>query len=102
MIEANREIFVYVLNMAKSGDHYWVFAQVTPSFDTAGNVIGYHSNWRLPDPGQIAKIKPIYDALLAEENRYEDRRLGMEKSTALLAATLREAKVADDEFVFAI
>ncbi|MFZ0693509.1 MAG: PAS domain-containing protein [Alphaproteobacteria bacterium] len=101
-IEAKREIFAYVLNMAKSGDHYWVFAQVTPSFDPAGTLVGYHSNRRRPDPNQIATIKPIYAALLAEENRYEDRRLGIEKSTALLAATLRAAKVAYDQFVLAI
>ena len=28
-----REVFAYVKNMAKSGDYYWVFAHVTPSFD---------------------------------------------------------------------
>ena len=29
-IAAGREIFGYVKNMAHSGDHYWVFAHVTP------------------------------------------------------------------------
>lgn len=28
-----REIFTYVKNMARSGDHYWVLAHVTPSYD---------------------------------------------------------------------
>ena len=31
-IQAKQEIFAYVVNMAKNGDHYWVFAHVTPSF----------------------------------------------------------------------
>ena len=35
-IKARSEIFAYVLNMAKNGDHYWVFAHVTPTFDASG------------------------------------------------------------------
>ena len=41
-IEAGKEVFAYVINRAKNGDHYWVFAHVTPDFahadekDTAG------------------------------------------------------------------
>jgi len=41
-IQAKQEIFAYVLNMAKSGDHYWVFAHVTPSFGADGAITGYH------------------------------------------------------------
>ena len=50
-IEDRREIFAFVKNMASSGDHYWVFAHVTPSFDAAGAMIGYHSNRRAPRSG---------------------------------------------------
>src|ERR1700761_2971359 len=49
-IQEGREIFAYVLNRATNGDHYWVFAHVTPSFDAGGNIVGYHSNRRVPDP----------------------------------------------------
>ena len=35
-IASGQEIFAYVKNMAKNGDHYWVFAHVTPTFDSAG------------------------------------------------------------------
>ena len=31
-IESGREIFAYVVNRAKNGDHYWVLAHVTPTF----------------------------------------------------------------------
>ena len=47
-IDQGEEIFAYVVNLAGSGDHYWVFAHVTPSFDSEGNIIGYHSNRRPP------------------------------------------------------
>ncbi len=44
IIQRDEEIFAYVLNMAKNGDHYWVFAHVTPSYSTeTGERNGYHS-----------------------------------------------------------
>ena len=45
-IGAGNEVFAYVLNKAKNGDHYWVFAHVTPTFDDHGRIISYHSNRR--------------------------------------------------------
>ena len=38
-IEAGHEIFAYVVNRAKNGDHYWVYAHVTPSFDSTGKIV---------------------------------------------------------------
>src|SRR5208282_4348758 len=43
-IASGQEIFAYVNNMSKNGDHYWVFAHVTPTFGAAGEIVGYHSN----------------------------------------------------------
>ena len=59
-----QEIFAYVVNMAKNGDHYWVFAHVTPTFAESGRVVGYHSSRRRPDAAQIAAVRPVYEALL--------------------------------------
>jgi PAS domain S-box-containing protein len=101
-IEAKKEIFAYVINMAKSGDHYWVFAHVTPSLDASGNVVGFHSNRRKPEPAQIEKIKPVYEALLAEENAHADRKAGMSAGYNKLLATLAAQKVGYDEFVFSL
>lgn len=101
-IQAKGEIFAYVLNMASNGDHYWVFAHVTPSFDERGEVVGYHSNRRKPDPAQIAKIAPLYSSLLQEEHRAADRKHGMRISHEQLFAMLRSQGVAYDEFVFSL
>ena len=38
-LQAGKEIFAYVLNMAATGDHYWVHAHVTPTFDRSGRII---------------------------------------------------------------
>ena len=36
VIESGQECFAYVKNMAKNGDYYWVFANVTVDYDSAG------------------------------------------------------------------
>ena len=48
-LKGGREIFAYVVNRCKHGDHYWVLAHVTPSYDGSGNINGYHSTPRVPD-----------------------------------------------------
>lgn len=99
-IQAKKEIFAYVLNLAKNGDHYWVFAHVTPTLDAQQNVLGYHSNRRKPDPAQVEKIKPLYEKLVAEENHHENRKDGMKRGYDLLMTTLKDMGLGYDEFIF--
>jgi PAS domain S-box-containing protein len=101
-IEAGNEIFAYVLNMAANGDHYWVFAHVTPSFDAAGEITGYHSNRRKPDAAQIAKVAPLYRALLEQERAAADRKIGMNQSYDRLVADLKAKGVSYDQFAFSL
>ena len=102
-IEDSKEIFAYVMNRAKNGDHYWVLAHVTPSFDGSGNVIGYHSSRRVPERRVLDDtIIPLYKSLLAEESRHEDRKAGLEASTGILLNLLREKGVEYDELVFSL
>jgi PAS domain S-box-containing protein len=99
-IQDRKEIFAYVKNMAKNGDHYWVLAHATPSFDDGGNIVGYHSNRRVPDRSALALIEPIYRKLLDEENRHADRKQGMLAAHAMLVALLREKNLDYDQFIF--
>lgn len=99
---ARREIFAFVNNMAVNGDHYWVFAHVTPSFDSNGEVVGYHSNRRKPTAAQIEKIQPLYKSLYDREMQHSSPQNGLEASTQLLNDTLKENGVSYDEFVFLI
>jgi len=101
-IAGGREIFAYVKNLAKSGDYYWVFAHVTPSYDKAGKIDGYHSNRRKPDPAAIEKIAPVYKLLLEEEQRHTDRKQGQAAGHALLQKLLAERHQSYDEFVFSL
>lgn len=101
-IKADQEIFAYVLNLAKNGDGYWVFAHVTPSYDSAGTKVGYHSNRRVPHPGTLEQVRPLYAELLAEEKRHASPDAGIKASTARLQEILRRAGVTYGEFVFGL
>lgn len=102
VLDARKEIFAFVNNLAMSGDHYWVFAHVTPSFDSGGQVVAYHSNRRKPRADQITKISPVYKLLLDEELKHNSPKDGIEASTALLLKLLKDHGASYDEFVFSL
>ena len=101
-LQSKQEIFAYVVNLAKDGSHYWVFAHVTPTFDDRGNIVGYHSNRRKPDPVQIERIKPIYKTLCAEEARHANAKEGMHASFEAMVGLLKQQGVGYDEFVLSL
>lgn len=101
-IGSGNEIFAYVVNQARNGDHYWVFAHVTPSFDAHGKIIGYHSNRRVPRREAVEKISPIYKQLLDVENHSASPKEGMAAATDVLVNLLKEHGTTYDQLVFAL
>lgn len=101
-IESGKEIFAYVKNMAKNGDYYWVFAHVTPTFDAAGRITGYHSNRRVPERHQVQLFSDVYAKLLQEERRHADWRAGMNAATVMLTGILSERGVDYERFIFSV
>lgn len=100
-IRSGRECFAYVLNRAANGDHYWVLAHVTPTFDADGRILSYHSNRRRPRPGAVAAVEALYRAWRAVESGHD----GPEAADAgygALHAKLGDAGMSYDEFVFAL
>src|SRR3546814_8639459 len=77
--------------MAKNGDYYWVLAHVTPSYEANGKIDSYNSNRRLPSPAALAKVEPLYRALLAEEQKHADRKQGQAAGFAMLVKLLQDA-----------
>ncbi|MBT9554885.1 MAG: PAS domain-containing protein [Myxococcales bacterium] len=102
VIEKRDEIFAYVVNMARNGDHYWVLAHVTPSYAADGRVVGYHSNRRVPSRSAIDAIRPVYAALLAEEQKHERKADGIAAATEVLTSTLRSIGKSYEEFVWGL
>ncbi len=102
-LHQGREVFAYVVNRCKTGDHYWVLAHATPSFDLSGNVVGYHSNRRVPDARVLrGSIEPLYRMLRDEEARHSDRKQGMLAAHAKLTNLLAEKGIGYDRWVFSL
>jgi PAS domain S-box-containing protein len=101
-LKTGEEIFVYVNNRARNGDHYWVFAHVTPCQDASGQAVGYHSMRRVPRRAAVQEADALYARLLAEERRHNDSRDGLQSSYDMLINFLAGQGVAYDQFVLAL
>ncbi len=102
-LKSKKEIFAYVMNMSATGDHYWVLAHVTPTFDGEGNVTSYHSNRRLPNRKTLDEIIiPLYKQLLDEEQKYPNKKEGMQKSFEMLTNLIDEKGKTYDEFILSL
>ncbi|MEZ5400071.1 MAG: PAS domain-containing protein [Bryobacteraceae bacterium] len=101
-LKAGREIFAYVKNMARNGDHYWVHAHVTPTFDESGMITNYHSNRRRPDRSVVTKVEPIYRRLCEEERNQPGPRQALEAGRGMLESMLKNAGVTYDQLVWSL
>ena len=101
-ITKGREIFAYVVNLARTGDHYWVFAHVTPTFDAAGKIVGFHSNRRCPNRTALGVIEPLYRDLVRLEAGANDRAGGLAASEAAVERLLAERGIEWDALMFAL
>lgn len=101
-ISAGKEVFAFVINQAKNGDHYWVFAHVTATYDDDGNIVSYHSSRRVPDPEAKEVVAGLYKKLLEEENRHDSPKEGMDAALNMLVGILTDAGVTYDEFIFSL
>jgi len=100
-LNGGQEIFAYVKNITKRGDYYWVLAHVTPSYDANKNVVGYHSNRRVPDRRVIdGTIAPLYAQLLAEEQRHANGKEALNQGFQSLMNFVASKKVSYDELIF--
>ena len=96
-IQKGNEVFAYVKNLTKNGDFYWVYAQVTPSFDKDNNIIGYHSVRRRPGREQVKKVEALYTKLLNAEKSG-----GLNAGKELLENVLKKEGKQYDEFIFTL
>lgn len=79
-----------------------MLANVTPSFDQNGKIIGYHSNRRVPRRDALEKVIPLYKALCEEEAKEANRKQGMARGIKMVGDLLADAGMDYDEFVFSL
>jgi len=102
-LKSGEEIFAYVNNRAKSGDHYWVLAHVSPSRDASGQVVGYHSNRRAPNEKILTEvIDPFYDKLLRMERSVSSPKEGLALGEKAIQDLLAERKATFNQFIFSL
>lgn len=100
-IQGGEECFAYVKNMSKDGGFYWVFANVTPTFNMDGTITGYLSVRRKPKMSGIQTVTGLYAAMLEEEKKVGAAN-AIAASTKLLVDVLNEKGLSYDELVLAI
>ena len=96
-IEKKEEVFAYVINKTKDGNAYWVYANVTPSLDERGNIIGYYSVRRKPNPKALEIIIPLYKKMLEVE-----KSSGVDASFKILTDILHDKGIGYDELIISI
>jgi len=96
-IQKKQEVFAFVINRTKNGDSYWVFANVTPSMDEKGNLIGYYSVRRKPSTKSLDAVIPLYKKMLEVE-----KSSGVDASFKILTDILSDQGVSYDEFIINI
>ncbi len=94
LLKAKKEFFGFVKNLSADGSYYWVFAYITPDFDTNNNVISYTSVRRKASSSAVQAIIPIYKLLVDAEMRG-----GMEASQTILNDFLAQKNLSYDELV---
>ena len=100
-IQNKEECFAYVKNMSKDGGFYWVFTNVTPTFDLSGNITGYMSVRRKPKLSGVQTVTGLYAAMLEAEKQAGPAN-AIAASTKILAGLLKEKGLSYDELVLAI
>jgi PAS domain S-box-containing protein len=99
-LKNRQELFAYVVNLAADGAHYWVLAHVTPSVDPRGQLVGYHSSRRKPEPAAVQAATELYARLRAEERRHSSSPAALEASWSMLEKVLHDHGQTYDEFVW--
>lgn len=62
-IESGRECFLYLKNLTRNGDFYWVFSNVSVDRDDKGSPKAYFSVRRRPSREGVEAIKPLYQEM---------------------------------------
>lgn len=96
-VQQGKEINAYVMNRAKNGDHYWVLANVTPSYDANKRIVGFYSVRRKPTKKALDVIIPLYERLYEAEKTG-----GVNASQKILDSVIAENGGRYDRFILSI
>ncbi|EAI9865877.1 PAS domain-containing protein [Campylobacter coli] len=94
-VQNGKEIFAFVKNKSKDGNFYWVFANVSASFDANGDIINYYSVRRAPNRKSLSIIEEVYKILLEKEQKS-----GINAGVSALMDIVSSYKMTYNELIF--
>ncbi|ECO2700968.1 PAS domain-containing protein [Campylobacter jejuni] len=94
-MKEGKEIFAYVKNKTKDNNYYWVFANVSASFDANGDIINYYSVRRAPNRKSLSIIEEVYKILLEKEQKS-----GINAGVSALMDIVSSYKMTYNELIF--
>ena len=100
-LKSGHEFNGYVKNLNRDGRHYWVLANVTPSLDDKGVLLGYYSVRRKPSKAALEIIEDIYHEMLEAEKKAGAKR-AIEVSRQILEHLLKQNRMNYDEYILAL
>lgn len=100
-LQGGNEFFGYMKNISSDGSFYWVFANVTPTLNVRGEIVGYFSVRRKPRPEAVAAVVPLYSEMLARE-KAAGAKDAIAVSRTLLEDHFQSRGVSYDQFVLAL
>jgi len=98
-LKGGDEFFGVVKNLCSDGSFYWVFANVTPSYNDTGKIIGYFSVRRQPKKELVSIFSELYRKMVAEEKRHSNPKQAITASTQIFINYIEEQGVSYNEFI---
>ncbi len=95
-IQEGKEVFAFVKNLTKQKSYYWVFANVTPSYNSQREIIGYYSVRRKASRRALEFVIPLYARLLEAEKQ------GMQAGEMLLQQSIQSFHKPYNEFIYTL
>jgi PAS domain S-box-containing protein len=93
-LKSGQPISGVIKNLAKTGEYYWVIAELEPKFNPKGEIVALTAFRRAAPQDVIDTIEELYATMLAIEKKH-----GMEKSLTYLDAFLEEHELSYNEFI---
>jgi PAS domain S-box-containing protein len=100
-IQGKEECNAFLKNLSKDGGFYWVFANITPDFDSQGGIVGYTSVRRKPSAEGVKQFAEIYRKMIEIEH-HTGARDACEASQRYLDDQLAQRKIGYAEFVLSL
>jgi aerotaxis receptor len=99
-LQEGQEFFGIVKNRCKNGSFYWTFANVSPSYDSDKQLLGYYSVRRKPNPEFVSQMDTLYKAMVAEEAKHANANEAMDSAIKLLTDLLASEESDYNQFVY--